>query len=1030
MLKNCRDYKQHYKDNISQIKVKKRQNNDKIIKMSSPELSHQENNYFYNTKINRLILQEAPNNNIQNIYNQPIYHNKRLSIGCDLLEGNINHINHFHSKKLSGELFIRNTSYQNLSLGMMKPKPNEEYVSKDINKVTYINYKKYSSNDKSDNIYCNNKPDNAKSLNTLRVNYEHNNQDFNKKDNLGQNIKYNYHIKNQEIPELIPENNYFNIRKNNIKYKFNYQRNVISQDNVDNNEFNHKLSISKQEFYKKKNNINKKNKDEKSKVKKSSPGHKGYIYLKHSQKNISLNEGKKNNNPTKRFIMNKKNKTNKIYDNNILNKKLEKFCEILEEIYFLSFKSDYNYFIHNIKLFNKKRNTSRFLILRRYDDKKKFKEIKRNKSMLDIDVGNDEKYKEILNNNKNKKNSIKSYNDNNKINTPSKYKKLENNLTNSMIKINNYQYNKMINNIFKKENYDDKELTSPLNKRKETKKYKENSERSECYNKYNTNINTGNLFSKNIYKKFNNIKIDTQINSKNNYLLDKNIIKINLNTNKNNLNKNHFSEILSDNEIYLNNNSNDNIQTYKKNKNINTNKKSNLNYTINNNNLNINISKRMIKENNNNSMKSRIRILYSKPLNKKYIDNFEIKENNKTIIENIDIDRNNFKSSIYSKNNRSLNYQNNEIDLYNYDESKEIIIKNVQTQDKRLFVFIKYIPLKNNIKLKTNYKSNNNYLFVIHTDSFKITKININNKKIFSKYGKKQEKKQNNSIINRYSEDSHKEEKNDNMKNSDKNYYNNYYPINETNKNVIIYLFSLLQNIYNDNKKQALFQFFKNLRKIKRTSLFSSMKLMNKTHYIRLNIKPNNNNLLNDNNFQSESSSLTRNRNNNNNNDILYNKNLSLNTNFINSNYENSLINESINFSENKENKFQNKINNNKTYLEKENNIYESDKEKIERKKLAKLGKIINHLNKENDIINSIKEQFLYWTNKNEIKSIYKSKDEEENEDNTKIYDKYEIKTFDNNYLFNDKRNKSKKDFDEKINKFRYKLMSFSLKYN
>ena len=1021
MIKYCRDYKQYYKDNISQIKVKKRQNNDKNIKMSSPELSHQENNYFYNTKINRLILQEAPNNSIQNIYHQPIHHNKRLSIGYDLLEGNSKY---FQSKKLSGELFIKNSSYQNLPLGM-KLKPSEDNDSKDINRVTYINFKNNKSKDNSESLYYNNKPNNAKLLNTLRVNYENNNQDFNKKDNSGQNIKYNYHIKNYEIPDLIAENNNYNISKNNIKYEFNYPRMVLSQDKVDNNEFNHKFSITKQEFYKKKNNINKANKDEISKVKKSSPCHNGYIYLKHNQKNISLNEGKKSNNTTKGFIMNKKNKNNKMYDD----KKLEKFCEILEEIYFLSFKSDYNYFIHNIKLFSEKRNMSKFLILRRYDDTKKFKEKKRNKSMLDINVANDDKYKEILNDNKNKKNRIKIYDDNNMTNSPSKYKNLENNLTNSMIKINNAQYNRMINNIFKIENYDNKESTSPLNERKETKKYKENSERSECYNKYNTNTNTNNLFSKKIYKKFNDVKIDTQINSKNKYLLDKNIIKINLNTNNNNSNKNHFSEILSDNEIYLNKSLNNNIQTYKNNKNININKKSNLNNKINYNNLNINSSKRMIKENTNNSIKSRISILYSKPLNKKYIDNFQIKENNKTIIENIENNRNNFKSSIYSKNNRSLNYQNNELDLYNYDESNEIIIKNVQTQDKRLFVFIKYIPL-DNIKWKTKYKSNNNYLFVIHTDSFKIIKINVNNKKIFSKYGKNREKKQNNSIIYRYNEDSHKEEKNDNMKNSDKKHYNKYYSINETNKNVIIYLFSLLQNIYNDNKKQALFNFFKTLKKIKRTSLFSSMKLRNKNHYIRLNINPNNNNLIKDNNFQSDSSNVTRNRNNNNNNDILYNKNLSLNTNLINSNFDNTLINESINFSENKEIKFKNIINNNKTFLEKANNICESDKEKIERKKLAKLEKIIIHLNKENDIINSIKEQFLDWTNKNEIKSIYKNKNEKVNADNTKTYDKYEIKTFDNNYLFNDKRKKYKRDFEEKINKFRYKLMSFCLKCN
>ena len=67
-----------YNGNIQHIKVNKRIQNNNIKDISPP---HQ-NNYFYNTKINRLILQEAPKNNrIQNIYQQqPVPSNKSIYI--------------------------------------------------------------------------------------------------------------------------------------------------------------------------------------------------------------------------------------------------------------------------------------------------------------------------------------------------------------------------------------------------------------------------------------------------------------------------------------------------------------------------------------------------------------------------------------------------------------------------------------------------------------------------------------------------------------------------------------------------------------------------------------------------------------------------------------------------------------------------------------------------------------------------------------------------------------------------------------
>ena len=93
MIKSTGNQSSFYNSNIRHIKVNKRSQNNSI-KSNSQGLSHQENNYFYNTKINRLILQEAPNNNrIQNIYQQPDQYNKNIYIEYDFLQNNPNNMN-------------------------------------------------------------------------------------------------------------------------------------------------------------------------------------------------------------------------------------------------------------------------------------------------------------------------------------------------------------------------------------------------------------------------------------------------------------------------------------------------------------------------------------------------------------------------------------------------------------------------------------------------------------------------------------------------------------------------------------------------------------------------------------------------------------------------------------------------------------------------------------------------------------------------------------------------------------------------
>ena len=145
----------------------------------------------------------------------------------------------------------------------------------------------------------------------------------------------------------------------------------------------------------------------------------------------------------------------------------------------------------------------------------------------------------------------------------------------------------------------------------------------------------------------------------------------------------------------------------------------------------------------------------------------------------------------------------------------------------------------------------------------------------------------------------------------------------------------------------------------------------------------------------------------------------SVSTNLINLNSENIMF-------ENEDNIF-NKVKNDKI---KGKNPNETEKEKIEKRKLEKLGKLFYNLNKENDIITSIKEQFLDWTNQNPIHSKSNIKNDFENKDNRKNLKEYQVKTFNRKYLFN-KDMKYKEDEDEfvyKVNKFRLKLILFGIK--
>ena len=78
---------------------------------------------------------------------------------------------------------------------------------------------------------------------------------------------------------------------------------------------------------------------------------------------------------------------------------------------------------------------------------------------------------------------------------------------------------------------------------------------------------------------------------------------------------------------------------------------------------------------------------------------------------------NNLDHKFYSNIKSRLNDKMNEYDIANYNEPEEIIIKNVKTEDKRLFVFIKYIDFGyNDINWSFKEEFLKQNLFIIRTD--------------------------------------------------------------------------------------------------------------------------------------------------------------------------------------------------------------------------------------------------------------------------------------------------------------------------
>jgi hypothetical protein len=529
--------------------------------------------------------------------------------------------------------------------------------------------------------------------------------------------------------------------------------------------------------------------------------------------------------------------------------------------------------------------------------------------------------------------------------------------------------------------------------------------------------------------------------------------------------------------------------------------------------------------------------LYSKPLLKKSIAKFFDQEQNSNNIIELELKSNNHNQPYNSNSNTINNLKHSNTsqvygiktfkeEIKEFKNIEEIIVKNVGTEDKRLHVFIKYIILENfgiknkdrllskllNMENKIKYKYYDQSKFINeHTDSIALNNNDVNNennkkiyirnsnvlntnkdkyfndnknniKKIDEENDKKEiiihyKKKKDNKykvFTSRGKEEEKPKNKNGNLENSEENIINN--DINDEIKNSINYLISLLQNVYDDNKKSILYNFFKNLKKIKTNSLLYKVKNLKSDLNININnvIDMKRNRKINDISLQKNINS--RNTENvreisededknrfNNTQEVHMGKNINENS-LLRSNKK-SINNEDKDINNKKESLLGSikelkekaikirKKKSERSIVDKDNNIKEIDetkedqklnerknieeeKDDIKKKKLAKLGKLFNNLNQENNIINAIKEQFLDWTSKNDFpkRGKFGNGNIDDNLTNNRVKNKeYGVKTFNMKFKFNkdvyiENETEIYEKFKRKLKIFRNKLISYSIK--
>ena len=876
---NSRKYKE-YNDRIINSNYIKSNNNDSYQIMNINIMQNSANindsktkNYFYHNENNNNDFKCSANNILQ----------KNIIINSDINNKTTNCKKIPIRKENVGNYYIRNPGIPSKERNHGTNRKNNNniksrYKSPEIiignNKLKKCNFSTIQ-NDNKDGLLNND------------IGYTSGFDFYKKKDeNKNNSVNINNMIhKNKTSDNINKSKSVF--KNNNIKAN-NNKSNIEINNNLDNNDLEiesiKKLNPSNDIYskIKPKNYYKFKGINEKSKSKEKE---------KERINNLNLSERKLNNiNNFKTYIK------NKLKDYNSMKTNIEEFCENLEQIYFISFKKSYNFFIQNLKLYYQQKGSNRAIILKRFKKEKsnryKNNNIKANNSMININnkienKNENERIKSIDIGNEYTKKGTKEMEDFNdvKSKSPSKFIELQNNIAKSMMKISQDNYIKMFNNIFNKRNVNNKRYRSPLidkgiiNIDDDSIKYSfEENNKDKVKHKYNTNTNVHPHFQRRIFhKKFNKLNLNIPHNNDSEL---RNCLRTSLNTENTSKvelgYKNNFIKLkkLSEfnNEYSFSNNINSiNINSIENNINdINNeyfNPKYNISNTIDPNIYNQRgeseerkykkIRKKINKKNN---------LLYSKPLLKKsiakYIDQeqynnniieLELKsnENNQAYNSNSNIFSNNLK---LPKNSHVYDIKTFKEEIKEFKSIDEIIVKNVGTEDKRLHVFIKYIILESfginnkdrllskllNMENKIKCKCFDQSKFVDkHTDSITIIKLNNNNdnennKKIYIKNSKVlniNKDKYFNNNAKKYDEENDKKEieihykkikdnkiklasireeeksknKKEDLDNSKEDLINS--DINDEIKNSINYLISLLQNVYDDNKKSILYNF-------------------------------------------------------------------------------------------------------------------------------------------------------------------------------------------------------------------------------
>ena len=1026
------------------------------VKNNSSILPHQQNNYYYNTKINHLIFHEYlnTNQNHNDIQNGSFPYNS-MCAKHDLLNSDLNEGKKIIQRNENNNSYYKNSislkksdKFKNMKIDLNETEINmKANISTTRNKNSENSYIKYVKNG---NITTTNNDLFNKSNNFQAINQT---KKKNSKNNIEKNISINDHSQNlkndriKSLKNLIPKcniennnnfidlmsykninNNYFyNIQnnyeksdnkiikkglleKNNIflndypsinslkSIETNYKKVTVKNDKDGNNpcssinqkiNYNNKMNKSPEIIRKQKskNNTNKNIKSNKVNNNNENKKRDMNIYTNNEKNKLNNNENrnskrnlinnindknkdKLNNNinhsinNNKGIHNNNKNKINYYYNqlnkipnksnikknNPSLNIKIRKFCDILEQLLYISFKNCFKIFIDKINAFNEYNISKRALIIKR------FQCLNKNKKSNNHSHNNSFSQTSFSNSQNMKSNSLIKESSNNEFNnkrkkkkSPTKFIELQDNLKSSMMNINQDNYIQMFNELFMKqrENLMVKTCRSPMIERnnKDSSFDINNNDEKVLYDKYklNTNSDMHPFYQKDKYlsRDLNN-KLEGSFNKNNSYYYDiKNIENDN----------NGYKLSTQDNNFIGNIFDDDNINLIKYNYSIEPNLRRNNSITkIINNSDHINTNKNIL--------------LYSKPKLTKTKYKKENIPNNKTNIiylKKNERDLNNNPINIFMSNSNknifsypmSPTIKNKKTELSDKKNSEnkkefkknEIIIKNVHTKDKKLYVFIKYVKLK-------NYNSSSfssNKLFYSHTDSISLIKKYNNQNNIYHFEN-----------INSKNLNKNDEEKNQTEKSK---FNSNSSEDNDTN---IFFLINFLQNIFNDNKKTILYNFWRNLKKIKtnyilqnkikakKTIIKSSEQKIENNNIIELQNYRNNNNLIKNKLSITSSGNKDREKNANKPNII---KKINLNQNNINAIKYNKSCNNILDKS-NKKNEDNSLDNKDKSQDESLKN------EQLKMIKLAKLGKLFKNLEKEKNIINTIKEQFLDWTNK------------------------------------------------------------------